>query len=171
MNRFIITTSIFGLLAVQSGCKSSGDKSCPHGAAPTVTAPAPTPAPQDENWCRVCVRSPQGYFSCQRAAGPENRDALLVKARALACQDAQWSPDNCPDAAIFMSRCKGDPGPAEKAINPNVPISPLPLNSVLPEIQKRMNATPEPSAPEKPAAPGSSHAVPSPAGKEPVPIR
>lgn len=114
------------------GCNRNEEAGCPRAESKAGKAQAAgRAAPVDENWCRVCIRSPSGYFSCQRASGPEQRDVLFEKAKMLACKDAQWPDNVCPDQAIFISRCKGDPEPSKDGPAAKMPIPILPISSVI----------------------------------------
>ena len=125
MTRYILMACAVAFL-MTSGC-SSKEKECPGGTEPAAAGKGTAGA--DENWCRVCVRSQAGYFSCQRASGSEERDDLMKKARDLACRDAGWTEGNCPDEVVFMARCKGDPVPDT---NRDMKIKPVPIQKVIP---------------------------------------
>jgi len=161
MTKYILLACAVAL-STTSGC-SSKEKECPGGAEPAAAAGKGTPV-ADENWCRVCVRSQAGYFSCQRASGSEGRDDLMKKARNLACKDAGWTEDNCPDKVVFMSRCKGDPVPET---NRDMKIKPVPIQKLVPPEMLKKKQEGEVSTSGAQASPASADIKN--AGDEPPP--
>lgn len=67
------------------------------------------------DWCRTCVMGPKGWASCQTVYAEnkeESRDAIKVRSREKACDDAGFAKGQCPDKAVLGVTCKGDKAPA-----------------------------------------------------------
>jgi len=115
--RRIITgfVALLGLALLGLSC-SSRDK-------PPECAPAPQAAAKggmkttvikraDLDWCQACVKGKR-WVSCQTADAAKKGEAReILKRRAVekACVDAEYEKDQCPDASVFLLKCRGEKG-------------------------------------------------------------
>lgn len=105
------------------GCKQEEPECIPSGKKNIVEVEK-SPLPKiktkkkqkDLDYCKACVRSATGFFSCQTAweKTGEKRVAIKERAKAKACQDAGYKEGECPSSAVLLQQCKGD----EKTMKP-----------------------------------------------------
>ncbi len=76
-----------------------------------MSTPPPDP---NADWCQTCVMGPKGWASCQVVFAEkmgEDREVIKARSRKNACLDAGFEEEKCPEPAVRMVRCKGDPEP------------------------------------------------------------